>query len=234
MIMGDKCTRHCTFCDVAHGKPDPLDTAEPLNIANAIKAIKLRYVVITSVNRDDLRDGGASHFANCIQEIRKQSSSICIEILVPDFRGRMTKAITNLSSALPDILNHNIETVPRLYNSICPGSDYTWSLNIIKTFKSNFSHIQIKSGIMLGLGETPREVYSILKDLQKHGCNMITIGQYLQPSQFHYPVARYVTPKEFNKFGNFAKKIGFTQVACGPLVRSSYHAELQASGKFVH
>lgn len=233
MIMGDKCTRRCTFCDVAHGRPDPLDKNEPANLASAIEKMKLKYVVITSVDRDDLRDGGADHFADCISEVRARSPHIKIEILVPDFRGRMEKALDNLSRALPDVFNHNLETVPHLYKQVRPGSDYIESLKLIQNFKQRFNHIPTKSGIMLGLGETNEQVLETLADLRAYDCDMLTLGQYLQPSRFHMPVDRYITPDEFNWLGEEARKMGFVNVASGPLVRSSYHADLQAAGENV-
>jgi lipoyl synthase len=233
MIMGDKCTRRCTFCDVAHGRPDPLDTEEPQNLANALEKMGLKYVVITSVDRDDLRDGGANHFAECIQAARVRCPETKIEILVPDFRGRMEIALDNLSQALPDVFNHNLETISRLYKEVRPGSDYQWSLTLIQQFKARFPHIPTKSGIMLGLGETNEEVLQVLADLRAHDCDMLTLGQYLQPSRFHMPVARYVTPDEFAWLGEQARAMGFSNVASGPLVRSSYHADLQASGQEV-
>ncbi len=230
MIMGDKCTRRCTFCDVAHGRPDPLDIQEPINLANVIHAMQLRYVVITSVDRDDLKDGGGEHFANCIREIRALCPTIQIEILVPDFRGRMELALDNLSKFPPDVFNHNVETIPRLYKAVRPGSDFTWSLTLIKEFKARFPHIPTKSGLMLGLGETDEEIKEVLQEMRKYDCDRLTLGQYLQPSQFHSPVQRFVTPETFHEFKVFAEEIGFTHVASGPLVRSSYHADLQASG----
>lgn len=233
MIMGDKCTRRCTFCDVAHGKPNPLDENEPLNIAKAIQILELKYVVITSVDRDDLKDGGASHFAACIHETRQSCPTTRIEILVPDFRGRMTIALDNLSVSPPDVFNHNLETVQRLYKAVRPGSDYAWSLKLIQEFKARFPHIPTKSGLMLGLGETDEEIIEVLKDLRAHDCDMLTLGQYLQPSKFHSPVLRYVTPETFKMLGDVAKSLGFKNVASGPLVRSSYHADLQAKGEEV-
>lgn len=233
MIMGDKCTRRCTFCDVAHGRPDPLDVNEPLNLANSLKIMKLKYVVITSVDRDDLLDGGASHFAECIHEARIACPEIKIEVLVPDFRGRMEVALDNLSKSLPDVFNHNIETVPRIYKQVRPGSDYQWSLQLIQNFKKRFPSIPTKSGIMLGLGETNEEVYEVLQDLRAHQCDMLTVGQYLQPSAFHHPIERYVTPEEFHEIGMKAREMGFSNVASGPLVRSSYHADRQAAGEQV-
>lgn len=233
MIMGDKCTRRCTFCDVAHGRPDALNQDEPLSLAKAIQAMALRYVVITSVDRDDLRDGGAEHFAHCIRETRLLSPSITIEILVPDFRGRMDIALENLSKAPPDVFNHNMETVPRLYKAVRPGSDFLWSLTLIQKFKARFPNIPTKSGLMLGLGETDDEIREVLKQMREYDCDMLTLGQYLQPSKFHAPIDRYVTPDTFNELGEFARSIGFKNVASGPLVRSSYHADLQAAGEKV-
>jgi len=233
MIMGDKCTRRCSFCDVAHGRPDPLDVDEPAHLGKTIAAMRLNYVVITSVDRDDLRDGGASHFSACIKAIREQSPQIKIEVLVPDYRGRMMIALEETGKHLPDVFNHNIETVPRLYKQARPGSDYQHSLLLLKTFKEQYPGIPTKSGIMLGLGETNEEVEQTLKDLRSHNVDMVTLGQYLQPSRFHIPIARYVTPDEFKQFGEFAKAIGFKQVASGPLVRSSYHADKQAAGEEV-
>lgn len=231
MIMGDKCTRRCSFCDVAHGRPDPLDTNEPMHLATTIAKMGLRYVVITSVDRDDLRDGGAGHFVACIKAIREHNPQIKIEVLVPDYRGRMDVALAITGEALPDVFNHNIETVPRLYKQARPGSDYAHSLNLLKYFKAQYPAIPTKSGIMLGLGETNEEIEQTLKDLREHAVEMVTLGQYLQPSRFHMPVARYVTPEEFKHFTDFSKAIGFKNVASGPLVRSSYHADKQAAGE---
>lgn len=231
MIMGDKCTRRCSFCDVAHGRPDPLDPNEPLHLAETIQKMALKYVVITSVDRDDLKDGGASHFVACIQAIREKNPLLKIEVLVPDYRGRMEVALAISGEALPDVFNHNIETVPRLYKQARPGSDYAHSLKLLDEFKSRYPGIPTKSGIMLGLGETDDEIKETLLDLRKHRVEMVTLGQYLQPSQFHLPVARFVTPQAFKEWGEFAKEIGFTRVASGPLVRSSYHADKQASGE---
>ena len=233
MIMGDKCTRRCSFCDVAHGRPDPLDTKEPQHLADTIAKMKLRYVVITSVDRDDLKDGGASHFVACIDAIRQQSPTIKIEILVPDYRGRLELALQETAKSLPDVFNHNIETVPRLYKQARPGSDYQHSLVLLKSFKAQHPHIPTKSGIMLGLGEENSEVEQTLRDLRAHDVDMVTLGQYLQPSRFHLPVTRYVTPDEFKHFADYAKQLGFTNVASGPLVRSSYHADRQAAGEEV-
>jgi lipoic acid synthetase len=233
MIMGDKCTRRCAFCDVAHGRPDPLDPEEPINLAKTIVQMKLKYVVITSVDRDDLRDGGASHFTACLQAVRAENPTITIETLVPDFRGRMELALNALAPELPDVFNHNIETVPRLYKQARPGSDYAWSLQLLKEFKSRFPGIPTKSGIMLGLGENAEEVKQTLIDLRNHHVDMITLGQYLAPSRHHIPVARYVTPAEFNELGEYAKSLGFSNIASGPFVRSSYHADKQAAGETV-
>lgn len=233
MIMGDKCTRRCAFCDVGHGRPDPLDPNEPENLANTVKLLQLSYIVITSVDRDDLRDGGASHFSACIAAIRKQNPTIKIETLVPDYRGRMERALEATCAHLPDIFNHNIETTQRLYKQARPGSDYHVSLTLLKTFKERFPHIPTKSGMMLGLGETPDEVQQVLRDLREHHVDMLTLGQYLQPTKYHLPVDRYVTPQEFLDHATYAKNLGFSNVASGPLVRSSYHADLQAAGKTV-
>lgn len=233
MIMGDKCTRRCSFCDVAHGKPEPLDPKEPYHLAKTIQAMGLVYVVITSVDRDDLRDGGAQHFIDCISQTRRLSPHIKIEILVPDFRGRLEKALEILGQSLPDVFNHNIETVARLYKPVRPGSDYQHSLNLLKNFKQQHPTVMTKSGAMLGLGETMDEIKELLQDLRHHQVDMLTLGQYLQPSQYHHPVLRYVTPAEFDELGEYAKSIGFTHVASGPMVRSSYHADLQAAGSVV-
>lgn len=233
MIMGDKCTRRCSFCDVAHGRPDPLDQNEPAHLAKTIAQMGLRYVVVTSVDRDDLRDGGASHFTACIKAIREKSPNIKIEVLVPDYRGRMDIALDETGHALPDVFNHNIETVPRLYKQARPGSDYAHSLRLLQEFKRRYPNIPTKSGIMLGLGETNEEVEQTLKDLRAHDVDMVTLGQYLQPSRYHLPVARYVTPQEFARFGELAKELGFKNSASGPLVRSSYHADRQAAGEDV-
>jgi len=231
MLMGDKCTRRCSFCDVAHGRPDPLDLEEPANLANTILAMGLKYVVITSVDRDDLRDGGAQHYVNCIQAIREKIPGIKIETLVPDFRGRMEKALDILSLHLPDVFNHNVETVPRLYKAARPGSDYQWSLTLLKEHKKRFPHVPTKSGIMLGLSETSAEIEDVMADLRAHDVDSLTLGQYLSPSKYHLPVARFVTPREFDRLGKLAEKIGFKNVASGPLVRSSYHADKQAAGE---
>lgn len=230
MIMGDLCTRRCPFCDVAHGKPLPLDKDEPQHLANAIKAMALKYVVITSVDRDDLRDGGAGHFADCIKQIRQQTPSTKIEILVPDFRGRIDKAIAILANEACDVFNHNLETVPRLYKQVRPGSDYQSSLNLLKQFHQAQPNIPTKSGLMLGVGEEKKEVHQVMQDLLNHGCSMLTLGQYLQPSKAHLQVKTYITPAEFDEYGEIAKAMGFKQVASAPMVRSSYHADLQAKG----
>ena len=230
MIMGNICTRRCPFCDVAHGKPNALDADEPENLARTIAAMGLKYVVVTSVDRDDLRDGGAAHFAACIQAIRQHTPHTKLEILVPDFRGRMDVALEILNNNPPDVFNHNLETVPRLYKQARPGSDYAWSLALLKRFKQQHPTIPTKSGVMLGLGETLEEVQQVMADLRTHGCDMLTLGQYLQPSQHHLPVARYVTPQEFDQLAEVGRTLGFTNVASGPMVRSSYHADLQAAG----
>lgn len=230
MIMGDKCTRRCTFCDVGHGRPDPLDANEPLNIGKTVESMGLKYVVITSVDRDDLRDGGSNHFSECVNKTREFSPNIKIEILVPDFRGRMDKALDGLSSGLPDVFNHNIETVPRLYKAVRPGADYAWSLRLLKEFKERFQNIPTKSGLMVGLGETKEEVIALMQDLRDHNVDMMTIGQYLQPTRYHTAVQRYVTPAEFDEYAAIGKEMGFSNIASGPLVRSSYHADLQAAG----
>lgn len=228
MIMGDKCTRRCAFCDVAHGKPNPLDPEEPYNLMVAIKTMGLRYVVITSVDRDDLLDGGASHFKDCITTLRSHLPHLKIEILVPDFKKRMERALEQLKIAPPDVFNHNIETIPRLYKVARVGSDYQHSLNLLQAFSDLFPHIPTKSGIMVGLGETDEELYQVFQDLYDHNVRMLTIGQYLAPSHHHMPVKRYLTQVEFDKLADVAKEIGFDSIASGPLVRSSYHADKQA------
>ncbi len=228
MIMGDICTRRCPFCDVAHGKPKHLDQNEPGNLAKTIKAMALKYVVITSVDRDDLRDGGAGHFADCIKAIREQSPHTKIEILVPDFRGRMDKAIDILKQQPCDVFNHNLETVPRLYKEARPGADYQGSLTLLQKYKTAYPSTTTKSGIMLGLGEQQDEVHQVMQDLHDHGCGMLTLGQYLQPSKDHLAVKEYVTPAQFDRYAEIAEAIGFKNVASAPLVRSSYHADLQA------
>lgn len=228
MIMGDLCTRRCPFCDVAHGKPLPLDKDEPAHLADAIQAMALKYVVITSVDRDDLRDGGAGHFADCIQQIRLKTPQTKIEILVPDFRGRMEKAVAILAQQPCDVFNHNLETVPRLYKQVRPGSDYQGSLELLRQYGQAHSQTPTKSGLMLGVGETPEEVEQVMQDLTAAGCSMLTLGQYLQPSKAHLPVQSYITPEQFDNYAVIAKNLGFKQVASAPMVRSSYHADLQA------
>jgi lipoic acid synthetase len=228
MIMGDKCTRRCPFCDVGHGRPDPLDVDEPDNLAKTIAQLKLQYVVITSVDRDDLRDGGAGHFVACIQKTRELSPQTQIEVLVPDFRGRDDRALEILKAAPPDVMNHNLETVPRLYKEARPGSDYQFSLNLLKKFKALFPHIPTKSGLMVGLGETDEEILATMRDMRAHGIDMLTIGQYLAPSGHHLPVRRYVHPDTFKMFEAQAYEMGFSHAAVGAMVRSSYHADQQA------
>ncbi len=228
MIMGDICTRRCPFCDVGHGRPNPLDINEPKQLADSVKILKLKYVVITSVDRDDLRDGGAEHFTKCIQEIRNINPNTKIEILVPDFRNRLEKALNILTSNPPDVFNHNLETAPRLYKQMRPGSDYCHSLNLLKQFKKLCPNVPTKSGIMVGLGETNEEIRQVMDDMRSHNIDMITIGQYLQPSKHHAPVLRYLHPDEFNKWEDYAYEIGFKHAAVGALVRSSYHADEQA------
>ncbi|WP_031434806.1 lipoyl synthase [Methylomarinum vadi] len=228
MIMGDLCTRRCPFCDVAHGKPQALDRQEPENLAATIEQMGLRYVVITSVNRDDLRDGGAGHFADCIEAIRRRTPATKIEILVPDFRGRQQVAIDILGRQPCDVFNHNLETIPRLYREARPGADYQESLQLLKQFGQQHPQIPTKSGLMVGIGETEAEVVEVMKDLLQHGCSMLTLGQYLQPSKDHLAVKEYITPAQFDRYADIAKELGFKQVASAPLVRSSYHADLQA------
>ncbi|MEI8209344.1 MAG: lipoyl synthase [Methylococcales bacterium] len=228
MIMGDLCTRRCPFCDVAHGKPLPLDKDEPQSLANAIQAMALKYVVITSVDRDDLRDGGAGHFAACINKIRQQTPATKIEILVPDFRGRMDKAIALLAEEPCDVFNHNLETVPRLYKQVRPGADYLGSLELLAKYAKAQPQTPTKSGLMLGVGEEQEEVHQVMRDLMASGCSMLTLGQYLQPTKSHLPVKSYITPEQFEDYRAFALQLGFKQVASAPMVRSSYHANLQA------
>jgi len=230
MILGEICTRRCSFCDVAHGRPKPPDETEPENLARTIRDMKLRYVVITSVDRDDLRDGGAEHYVRCLRRIRELSPDIKLEILVPDFRGkgRMERALEILETSPPDVFNHNLETVKPLYPNVRPGADYDWSLELLKRFKAQHPDILTKSGIMLGLGETLEQVKQVLKDLRAHDVDMITLGQYLQPTPHHHPVLRYWTPEEFEELAKLGYELGFTHVASGPLVRSSYHADLMA------
>ena len=230
MILGDLCTRRCPFCDVAHGRPSAPDEDEPNKLANTIALMQLKYVVITSVDRDDLKDGGATHFQNCIKQVRLLNPKIEIEVLVPDFRGRMEKALAALQLGLPDVFNHNLETVPRLYKQARPGADYQWSLKLIQEFKHANPSVPTKSGIMLGLGEELDEVREVMRDLRAHDCDMLTLGQYLQPSKHHLPVIRYVTPEEFDQLRDDALQMGFSNVASGPMVRSSYHADRQAAG----
>ena len=231
MIMGDVCTRRCPFCNVAHGRPKPLDVNEPEHLAQAVEKMKLKYVVITSVDRDDLKDGGAGHFSACIGAIRSRTPEVKIEILVPDFRRRMDIALSKLAECPPDVFNHNLETVKRLYRKARPGADYDWSLQLIKNFKAQHPELPGKSGLMLGLGETIDEVKQVLQDLRAHNCDMLTLGQYLQPSRYHLQVERFVTPDEFAELGIYAESLGFQNVASGPMVRSSYHADLQAAGR---
>jgi lipoic acid synthetase len=228
MILGDLCTRRCPFCDVAHGKPLPPDVQEPENLARTIAAMRLKYVVITSVDRDDLRDGGAGHFVACINAVRAASPAIRIETLVPDFRGRLQPALQALAAAPPDVFNHNLETVPRLYKAARPGADYAHSLKLLAEFKAGHPDIPTKSGLMLGLGETDEEILAVMRDLRAHGVEMLTLGQYLQPSSHHLPVLRFVEPARFEWFEQQALQMGFTHAACGPMVRSSYHADQQA------
>ena len=228
MILGDLCTRRCPFCDVAHGRPRPPDADEPLSLARTIAALKLRYVVITSVDRDDLGDGGAQHFADCIRAVRGLSPATRIEVLVPDFRGRLELALDTLALSPPDVMNHNLETVPRLYKQARPGADYQNSLRLLKDFKARLHDIPTKSGLMLGLGETDDEILEVMRDLRAHGVDMLTLGQYLQPSAHHLPVLRYAEPAIFREFERQARALGFAHAACGPLVRSSYHADQQA------
>lgn len=228
MIMGDKCTRRCPFCDVGHGRPDPLDASEPLNLAKTIAALKLTYVVITSVDRDDLRDGGAQHFVDCITRSKELSPLTRIEVLVPDFRGRLEKALDIFGLGLPDVMNHNLETVPRLYKEARPGSDYAHSLKLLKDFKQRYPNVPTKSGLMVGLGETDEEILEVMRDMRTHDIDMLTIGQYLAPSGHHLPVRRYVHPDTFAMFEKEAYAMGFTHAAVGAMVRSSYHADQQA------
>ena len=233
MIMGEICTRRCPFCDVAHGKPNPLDPDEPRQLAEAVAEMQLKYVVVTSVDRDDLKDSGAGHFAACIQAVRKANPTTTLEVLVPDFRGRMDIALSILADTPPDVFNHNLETVPRLYKKARPGADYEWSLDLLARYKSIQPDVQTKSGLMLGLGETFEEVIEVMKDCRRHEVDMLTLGQYLQPSRDHLPVDRYVHPDEFEALAVEARTLGFKRVASGPLVRSSYQADQQAAGKTV-
>ncbi|WP_048440963.1 lipoyl synthase [Caenimonas sp. SL110] len=228
MIMGDKCTRRCPFCDVGHGRPDPLDVNEPENLARTIARLKLKYVVITSVDRDDLRDGGAGHFVECIRRTRELSPGTTIEVLVPDFRGRDDRALEILKAAPPDVMNHNLETIPRLYKEARPGSDYAFSLNLLKKFKVLHPNVPTKSGLMVGLGETDDEILQVMREMREHNIDMLTIGQYLAPSTSHLPVRRYVHPDVFKMFEAKAYEMGFSHAAVGAMVRSSYHADEQA------
>ena len=230
MIMGDICTRRCPFCDVGHGRPEALNENEPRDLARTIAAMRLNYVVITSVDRDDLRDGGAQHFVDCIRETRLASPSTRIEVLVPDFRGRMEIALEIFDAAPPDVMNHNLETVPRLYRQARPGSDYAFSLELLKQFKRRHPEVPTKSGLMVGLGETDEEILEVMRDLRAHDVEMVTIGQYLQPSPAHHPLLRYWTPEEFKALEDYGNGLGFSHVASGPMVRSSYHADRQAAG----
>ena len=230
MIMGDICTRRCPFCDVAHGRPNPLDPEEPRHLAETIRSLDLSYVVITSVDRDDLRDGGAGHFVECIRRVRELNPRTRIEVLVPDFRGRVGNALEILRAAPPDVFNHNLETIPRLYRMARPGADYQSSLELLAAFRRQHPGVPTKSGLMLGIGETREELLGVLRDLRAHGCEMLTLGQYLQPSRHHLPVERYLDPGEFEELAERARELGFRQVASGPMVRSSYHADRQASG----
>mgnify|MGYP003960400827 CR=1 FL=1 len=234
MIMGQICTRRCPFCDVAHGKPKPLDADEPKHLAETIEKMALKYVVITSVDRDDLRDGGAHHFKQCIDQIKQTTPNVKIEILTPDFRGRMEKALEVFKSCPPDVFNHNLETVPNLYPKVRPGADYQYSLKLLKAFKNQHPEVITKSGLMLGVGENEQQVLNTLSDLRAHDVDMLTLGQYLQPSKHHLAVEEYITPKQFDRYKNFAIQMGFSQVASGPMVRSSYHADLQVQGKSVN
>ena len=234
MIMGQICTRRCPFCDVAHGRPKPLDINEPEHLADTILKMALKYVVITSVDRDDLRDGGASHFKDCIDNIRKKTPLVKIEILTPDFRGRVEKALNIFDDCAPDVFNHNLETVPSLYPKVRPGSDYEQSLDLLKNFKERHPLVKTKSGLMLGVGETQTQVINVLKDLREHKVDMLTLGQYLQPSRHHLAVEEYITPEQFDEYKMIANDLGFSQVASGPMVRSSYHADLQAKGELVN
>lgn len=233
MIMGEICTRRCPFCDVAHGSPKVLDQDEPLQLAEAVQEMGLRYVVVTSVDRDDLKDSGASHFAECISNIRSLNPDTKIEVLVPDFRGRMETAVEILSATPPDVFNHNLETVPRLYKKARPGADYKWSLELLQAFKAQNRDVPTKSGLMLGLGETNDEVVEVMKDLRAYNVEMLTLGQYLQPSRDHLAVERFAHPDEFDELARVGNELGFHHVASGPLVRSSYHADLQVTGEFV-
>ncbi|HEX7466119.1 MAG TPA: lipoyl synthase [Usitatibacter sp.] len=228
MIMGSLCTRRCPFCDVAHGRPEPLDADEPRHLGETIAKMRLKYVVVTSVDRDDLRDGGAQHFVDCIRAVRELSPATRIEILTPDFRGRLDRALAILDAAPPDVMNHNLETVPRLYRQARPGSDYAHSLRLLRDFKARHPGVPTKSGLMVGLGETNDEILEVMRDMRAHGIDMLTLGQYLQPSKHHLSVARFAHPDEFRMFEAKAAEMGFANAACGPMVRSSYHADRQA------
>lgn len=230
MIMGDICTRRCPFCDVAHGRPEPLDASEPENLAKAIERLALRYVVVTSVNRDELKDAGADHFAKCIQAIRRRSPDTQIEILVPDFRNKMERALASFAGNTPDVFNHNLETVPRLYRAARPGAIYEWSLQLLRKFKQAYPSVPTKSGLMVGIGEEIEEIEQVMQDLRSHQVDMLTLGQYLQPSKHHLPVKRFLRPEEFDDLADIGYRMGFSHVASGPMVRSSYHADQQASG----
>ena len=231
--MGEICTRRCPFCDVGHGKPNPLDAEEPKKLAEAIADMQLKYVVITSVDRDDLRDGGAAHFAQCISETRALNPNIKVEILTPDFRGRMEPALEILGATPPDVFNHNLETVPELYRKARPGANYKWSLELLKRYKAENPNVLSKSGLMVGLGETKEQLMEVFDTMREYDIEMLTVGQYLQPSRDHLPVDRYVHPDEFAEYSEYAYSIGFKHVASGPLVRSSYHADKQANGEFI-
>jgi len=233
MIMGQICTRRCPFCDVAHGRPKPLDIDEPKHLAETIEKMALKYVVITSVDRDDLRDGGANHFKECIDKIRKTTPAVKIEILTPDFRGRIDKALEVFHTCPPDVFNHNLETVPSLYPKVRPGASYEYSLMLLKSFKQQHPEVTTKSGLMLGVGETKQQVLDVLSDLRVHNVDMLTLGQYLQPSKYHLAVEAYITPEQFDEYKTIATEMGFSQVASGPMVRSSYHADLQAAGESI-
>ena len=233
MILGDICTRRCPFCDVAHGRPNAPDPDEPKHLAESIREMGLRYVVLTSVDRDDLKDGGAGHFVDCIKAVRAETPDTQVEILVPDFRGRLDVALDVLSHAPADVFNHNLESVPRLYKKIRPGSDYQHSLDLLKAHKARFPDVPTKSGLMVGLGEEIAEIEQVMRDLRAHDVNMLTVGQYLQPSKHHLPVSRFVTPAEFDALRDLGFELGFTHVASGPMVRSSYHADAQARGEVV-
>lgn len=233
MIMGQICTRRCPFCDVAHGKPKALDVNEPKHLADTIKKMQLKYVVITSVDRDDLRDGGANHFKQCIDAVRMHTPNVKIEILTPDFRGRVDKALEVFKSCPPDVFNHNLETVPSLYPKVRPGANYEYSLELLQAFKKQHPGITTKSGLMLGVGESEKQIIDVLKDLRAHQVDMLTLGQYLQPSKHHLAVEAYIHPDQFNKYKDIATELGFSQIASGPMVRSSYHADLQAAGEAI-